>query len=437
MQAEYKTDIARLAEDMAKRDTEATRRDKDNLRWQVGLWIAAMAGALLLLAAVPAHAQDRYGAIAFGGGGYGESVAYGLSWNYATKDEATGAAMNACRGAGGAGCAELAWFRNGCGALAMDSFGNHAGKAARSQEQAETRALRSCEAAGGSGCAVVDSQCAEAGGEPDTWSGSESVQEPPEEKPAASASAEADAAPEEALTRQQRVMAQRGLAALGYEPGPADGLFGPRTRSAIWEWQEAKGIEATGYLTREQAEALAAVGADAPGQAAAGESEAGSQAGKQAAAPEAADGPRPFENKVLRLPECEGMPEGSECWELISNKPGCRLWTSDYNPPGDPDIATKILWSGGCDGGAAHGQGTLSYVFADGNSNELTGEMVSGKRQGHWVARLHEPDDLGEGTYLQSAEGPYVDSKRHGRWVHRLSNGKTYEYHFVHGELQN
>ena len=35
MQAEYKTDIARLAEDIAK-------RDKDNLRWQVGLWIAAV-----------------------------------------------------------------------------------------------------------------------------------------------------------------------------------------------------------------------------------------------------------------------------------------------------------------------------------------------------------------------------------------------------------
>ena len=35
MQAEYKTDIARLAEDMAK-------RDKDNLRWMIGLWIAAI-----------------------------------------------------------------------------------------------------------------------------------------------------------------------------------------------------------------------------------------------------------------------------------------------------------------------------------------------------------------------------------------------------------
>ena len=49
MQAEYKTDIARLAEDMAKRDTEAAKRDteaakrdKDNLRWMIGLWIAAI-----------------------------------------------------------------------------------------------------------------------------------------------------------------------------------------------------------------------------------------------------------------------------------------------------------------------------------------------------------------------------------------------------------
>ena len=35
MKAEYKTDIARLAEDAAK-------RDKDNLRFHIGLWIAAV-----------------------------------------------------------------------------------------------------------------------------------------------------------------------------------------------------------------------------------------------------------------------------------------------------------------------------------------------------------------------------------------------------------
>ncbi len=41
MKAEYKTDIALLAktitEDNTKRDTEAVKRDKDDLRWQVGL----------------------------------------------------------------------------------------------------------------------------------------------------------------------------------------------------------------------------------------------------------------------------------------------------------------------------------------------------------------------------------------------------------------
>ncbi len=35
MQAEYRTDIARLAEDMAK-------RDKDNQRWVISLFIAAV-----------------------------------------------------------------------------------------------------------------------------------------------------------------------------------------------------------------------------------------------------------------------------------------------------------------------------------------------------------------------------------------------------------
>ena len=357
---------------------------------------AAIAGALLLLAAAPANAQDRYGAIAVGQTAYGESVAYGFSWNAAAKDEATGAAVNACRGAGGTDCATLGWFHNGCGALAMDLHGMAQGKGARSQEQAETRALRSCEAAGGPGCAIVGSQCTEPGGEPGLWSGSESVQEPPQEKPAA---ASAGDGAEEALTRQERVLAQRGLAALGHEPGPADGLFGPRTRSSIREWQEAKGNEATGYLTREQAEALAAAGADAPGQAASGEA-GGSEAGKQAAASEAAEGPRPFKNKVLRLPECEGMPEGSECWLELSNKPGCYIWTSDYGAPEDP---LQITWSGGCIDGAAHGQGTI----IDGDYH-YTGEfeLVSGKLHGRVV--LSHPD------------GEFID-----------------EYLFVHGELQD
>ena len=60
--------------------------------------------------------------------------------------------------------------------------------------------------------------------------------------------------------RDDRRLIQRGLASLGWEPGLADGLFGPRTRGAIRGYQEAKGFEATGYLTAEQSQALLALG---------------------------------------------------------------------------------------------------------------------------------------------------------------------------------
>ena len=39
MQAEYETDIALLATTIA---DDNAKRDKDNLRWQIGLWIAAI-----------------------------------------------------------------------------------------------------------------------------------------------------------------------------------------------------------------------------------------------------------------------------------------------------------------------------------------------------------------------------------------------------------
>ena len=73
------------------------------------------------------------------------------------------------------------------------------------------------------------------------------------------------------LDRATRRLVQRGLAAVGQAPGPVDGLFGgpgAQTREAIREWQKAKRLEATGYVTEEQAATLMELGRAAAQEAA-------------------------------------------------------------------------------------------------------------------------------------------------------------------------
>ena len=60
-----------------------------------------------------------------------------------------------------------------------------------------------------------------------------------------------------------RLLIQLGLHSLGISPGPADGVFGRRTRAAVREWQPASGMQATGYLDGVAARDLAAKGEDA------------------------------------------------------------------------------------------------------------------------------------------------------------------------------
>ena len=66
------------------------------------------------------------------------------------------------------------------------------------------------------------------------------------------------------LTRADRRVIQSSLAAQGFDPGPADGLFGRRTRAAIGRWQGARGEEQTGYLNAENARLLLARPPEAP-----------------------------------------------------------------------------------------------------------------------------------------------------------------------------
>ena len=59
-----------------------------------------------------------------------------------------------------------------------------------------------------------------------------------------------------ALDRSTRRLIQQGLRNEGFDPGTPDGLFGPRTRAAICDWQQSRGAPPTGYLNGAEAELL-------------------------------------------------------------------------------------------------------------------------------------------------------------------------------------
>ena len=66
------------------------------------------------------------------------------------------------------------------------------------------------------------------------------------------------------LDRAARRQIQLSLSAEGFDPGAADGLFGPRTRAAIRSWQSASGARSTGYLDGPQVDALRSRGEPGP-----------------------------------------------------------------------------------------------------------------------------------------------------------------------------
>ena len=177
-------------------------------------------------------------------------MAYGFAWNFPAKDEAHAEAMNACISGGGTNCVQKAWFQDACGALAMDQHGTAQGKPGMTLEQAEARALQGCEAAGGVGSNIVGSLCTALDDLPGTYSGSEIVlpaqaarttmTEPTDEAPAREEPAPLQDAQtsvtvpaDEFLAPGDRVLIQHALNALGFDAGPADGVFGPRTLAAI------------------------------------------------------------------------------------------------------------------------------------------------------------------------------------------------------------
>ena len=246
-----------------------------------------------------------------------------------------------------------------------------------------------------------------------------------------------EAAPQDApMSREQRIQVQQGLAALGFDPGPADGLFGPKTRAAIWDWQNAKGLEATGFVTRDEAEALGAMGQKAGAYDEDSDPEVAER--YEPASEKSAPEPSGSRNLVLYFPQCSGLDElpsdEAGCWQAISNHKECDFFLprSEF-----PDRNEQFTWSGVCRHNAAHGGGTLKYDFEVGDGVRgilsLSGTFVEGQMQGDWVGHYRRSDGY-EGTM----EGPFVDGVWHGHWVERdrLPDGGelTAEGLYVDGE---
>ncbi len=185
--------------------------------------------ALVCTASV-ASAQPPVGALAI-------DERQGDQYGWAVDYETAGAAQARALGECGAGCRVVLTF-NRCAAYAVDQDADSTAvgwaESFTSSSSAQQAALSECSSRGGSGCVVR------------VWGCNGPVVE-------------------EALglDRGARQQIQRGLQSAGFDPGGADGLFGPRTRAAIRRWQTSRGSRATGYL---DGASVAALRPSAPGQ---------------------------------------------------------------------------------------------------------------------------------------------------------------------------
>ncbi len=186
--------------------------------------------------AMSAGVTAQYGSIAFSpntGAGYG----WGFSWGYGSRQDAKYRSVRECRDKGGEDCREIGWFRNNCGALAISPEGGYGTGYGNTRVTAESKAISACHSAGNTSCRVPISRCSTV-------------------TVAQSSGFVAKQAQPVKLDRDQMRKVQKALAAQGTNPGPADGVYGAKTRAAIQAWQIKKGYQATGVLTRIQIQML-------------------------------------------------------------------------------------------------------------------------------------------------------------------------------------
>ena len=184
-----------------------------------GTAMKTITGSALVLCAVvclsaAATAQTPVGALAID---EREGDPYGWAVDYETTSAARTRALSEC----GSGCSVVLTFERCAAYAAAQAAGSAVYGWVESYDSAagaRQRALAEC-GSRGSGCAVR------------VWGCNGPVVEDGLH-----------------LDRAARREIREGLEAGGFDPGGADGMFGPRTRSAIRSWQTSRGARATGYL---------------------------------------------------------------------------------------------------------------------------------------------------------------------------------------------
>jgi len=105
-------------------------------------WVSAVGFvAVALFLSLPAHAAERFGAIAFSA----DSGAEGYGVDYATREDAESRAMEECKSRSrGKACTVAAWCQNACCALAVGKGNGWGGFWGVEQKQADLAALGNC-----------------------------------------------------------------------------------------------------------------------------------------------------------------------------------------------------------------------------------------------------------------------------------------------------
>ena len=419
---------------------------------RTGLVVGVVLSASLLAGAQPAPV----GALAV-------DERQGDQWGWAVDYETAGAAHGASLRECGPGCSVVLTFAR-CAAYAADQDAASTAvgwaESYASANEAQQAALGECSSRGGSGCTVR------------VWGCNGPVVE-------------------EGLgfDRAARREIQAGLQAAGFDPGGADGLFGPRTRAAIRGWQASRGAQTTGYLDGAAVEALrrgdasglavaeGAAGVEmvfwqsvvnstnpadfeayltqfpngafrvlaqnrlsalgAPGGAASASAATGVGGAGSPASNSRVFGTSGAGSRIATGVDSDSRPGevfrpdqtctsgGASCWVEISGEPGCYAWNASFRWR----INTTATWTGECSGGLAKGEGSLTLGVSEYRERVATGQLVDGKQRGHWVERWVEGVE----------EGSYVDGARHGHWVHRYTSelsfldGAVYEGPYVDG----